>query len=66
MIETVSRLRVQDGQRPGVFTCWLGVNSAHAARQRFLAQRIPYLRFSSVMRFALLFSAGDISKTGSR
>ena len=39
--ETVGRLRLQSGQRPGVLTCWLGVNSARAARQRFLEQRIP-------------------------
>ena len=39
--ETVGRLRLQNRKRPGVLTCWLGVNSARTARQRFLEQRIP-------------------------
>ncbi|MCC6135114.1 MAG: GNAT family N-acetyltransferase [Candidatus Contendobacter sp.] len=38
---TVRRFRAQGGKRPGVLTCWLGANSACAARQRFLEQLIP-------------------------
>jgi acyl-CoA synthetase (NDP forming)/RimJ/RimL family protein N-acetyltransferase len=41
VIETVGRFRARDRGRPGVLTCWLGVDSARAARQRFLEQRIP-------------------------
>ena len=32
---------VHPGPRPGVLTCWLGVDSVREARQRFLAQRLP-------------------------
>ncbi len=41
VIEIVGRFRARDGGRPGVLTCWLGADSARAARQRFLEQRIP-------------------------
>ena len=40
-IETVDRLRACGEGRPVVLTCWLGADSARAARQRFLERRIP-------------------------
>ena len=39
VIETVQRSRT--GARPGVLACWLGADSARAARQQFLARGIP-------------------------
>ncbi len=40
-IEAVGRHRARSGKRPSVLACWLGVDSARAARQRLLAERIP-------------------------
>lgn len=40
VLETMDRFPVGGG-RPGVLTCWLGADSARAARQRFLDRRIP-------------------------
>ena len=41
VIEAVDRCRAPAGERPAVLTCWLGVDSVHAARQRCLERRIP-------------------------
>lgn len=40
VIEAVNRFRQRSG-RSRVLTCWLGADSAKAARQQFLDQRIP-------------------------
>jgi RimJ/RimL family protein N-acetyltransferase len=40
-IKTIDRFRARRGERLGVLTCWLGVDSARVARQQFLERRIP-------------------------
>ena len=41
VIETIDQFRARRGERLGVLTCWLGVDSARAARQQFLERCIP-------------------------
>ena len=41
VIEAVGRRRAHGGKQPGVLACWLGIDSARAARRRLLAERIP-------------------------
>ncbi|MCB1825819.1 MAG: GNAT family N-acetyltransferase [Candidatus Competibacteraceae bacterium] len=41
VVEAIDRYRAGGGQGPGVLACCLGGDSAHAARQRLLAARIP-------------------------